>query len=149
MKAEQRAHLMELGLIIAIPGLATTAIPKGRISNIYKRLTKHLHGIIKTFPQCTMLDKRIIEIRISEFAREVAWERKELDITILLSFVLELIETSNFKYPVKILDDLNDAFEFLSARLKLDDLDIFLAEAERAAKIWKEGEQMITKRVAA
>lgn len=137
MTPRQREHMTELALIRAIPDMLHGKIPKGRISNIYKRLQKYVDKILATFPQVTSLDKIDIGHKIHTFGQKADWERRRVDITVLLSFVLDLIENSRFPYPDEIIDALNDAFEFLTQDMSYEELRKYLYEAEDASEIWR------------
>lgn len=139
MTPNQREHMTELALIRAIPDMILGRIPKGRISNIYKKLQKYVDKILCTFPQVSALDKMDIQERIFSFGRSADWERREVDITTLLSFVLDLIENSKFEYPGQVIAALNEAFEFLTQSMNPDELSEHIKEAERAADIWRYG----------
>lgn len=133
----QREHMTELALIRAIPDMLHGKIPKGRISNIYKKLQKYVDKILVTFPQVTNLDKLDIGHKIHTFGQKADWEKHQVDIAVLLSFVLDLIENSKFDYPYQIIDALNDAFEFITQSMSYEELEIHVREAETSSMIWR------------
>jgi len=131
--------LAELSLVRALPDmiLDRKKINKSRLGNIYKRLQKYTDNIISTFPIVGTLDRGKVHERIWNFATVSGWEKKEHDVIKLLSFILGIIDESDFKYPELIIEELNNAFEHITNDINDDEINGYLAEAEVAVALWK------------
>ena len=136
---KQHEHISELALIVAVPKLILDIdkkrIKKSRMQGILDRLTKHsIREIKKTPPP----DVRYCEKRLIRFFSSVQWtENSKIDVIVLISFILGVIEESETEYPQSIIDALNDAFEWIS-QLNVDgDINDHLIKAEEAVALWK------------
>lgn len=134
---KQIEHLSELSLVRALPDmiLDRKKINKSHLGNIYKKLQKYTDNIILSFPKVGTLDRLKIHERIWGFAELAGWEKKEHDVIKLLSFLLGLIDESDFKYPERIIEELNNAFEHITQ--EEDDINEHLIQAESAVALWK------------
>jgi hypothetical protein len=129
-------YVVELALIRAIPDFDRhPPNAKSRLATLYKRLCKHVDCELQKTPHLTNRDVVTIRDQIMDFAVKAGWEGKEMNIQILFSFILGIIEESKYKLPVRIVETLNDIFDYITG----DDPDVAcLDEVERVLKIWRE-----------
>lgn len=133
MIADPLDHVMELALIRAIP-CVTRGKVQGRLKSLYNRLQKHVDKEFRKVPQLSTVDIEKVRERIHRFGTTTGWEGKEMDVPILLSFVLGLIEESRHVYPKTIIRELNHLFDFMTR----DDPDnAAFKEAEKALAVWQ------------
>ncbi|MBF0229202.1 MAG: hypothetical protein HQK63_06365 [Desulfamplus sp.] len=143
MTLQQREHESELALIVALPlmimNIDRKSVKGKRIGGILDRLTKHTVKAAKRNPAPVHpYDRAYCLDRLSEFFDAMNWSDKDkVDVRMMMSFLLGLIEESYSYYPQSIVDALNDGFERLS---KEDEEDVkYIREAEKALTIWRQG----------
>ena len=137
MTKPQLEHFAELSLIFALPSLIKDSekLKGKRIGSIFDKLQKHTKKELNKLPKASKYDTAYCLDRVLEFGQESGWLR-DTDTISGVSFTLGLIEHSKYPYPQTIIDALNDAFERLTYE-ETEDSQEFIAEAERALKIWK------------
>lgn len=128
-------YVIELGLIHAIPNMCTTNMKPGRLKGIYKRIQALTIKEIYRQPAVGMSKGIMIGERLLKFAKRMDWEKREVAIEVLLSFVLGLIEDSQYRFSKKLVDNINDAVDFVTHGVIEDE---HTAEAEEALKVWRE-----------
>ena len=127
-------HLTELALIMAIPDMCVGKLKHSRTKSIYKRIQKYTVKEFQKFGIVSNSDKNIMLNRIIAFSKKVDWERREVDITVLFSFVLGLIEDSRHKYSKRLIRELNDAVSWVTH----DKIEAeYIEQAVHAIKVWR------------
>lgn len=81
---------------------------KAKAQNLMKESDKHLSALGK-ISDCGI--KRI-ERHLTEFFKLTGWAGSQKNVVTIISFCLELVENSSFKYSNKIVDLLNDMFDY-------------------------------------
>jgi len=104
--------MTELAMIISIPEFTKDQVKPGRLKNLYNRLTKTATKELEAIPRATIRELDIIESLVGKFGKETGWEGKPKHIITLVSFCLDLIERSEFKYNPRITETLNDIVEY-------------------------------------
>ena len=143
MTFDEKERFAELSLIFALPQLIKDkeALKGKRLGTIFERLQKHAKKELARLPKAKPLETAYCLDRILEFGQESGWLR-ETDTISGVSFVLGLIEHSQYNYPQTIIDALNDAFERLTYS-ETEESQIYIHEAEKALKIWREKERKV------
>jgi len=112
MTEKQETHLYELALIQSILSCTMGKLEGGRLKNQYAKLEKETATQLRRLPKVSTADIKKAEKVLGEFGRLTGWERKERHIATLVSFVLEIIEKSEFSYSPKTVDALVNIHDY-------------------------------------
>jgi len=135
----EKEHITELSMMIAVPKMILKVdrqkIKRSRMQGILNRLQKHAVKAIRKTP---MPDIEYSFTRLFDFFNAVKWsESSQVDVIVLVSFLLGVIEESESYYPPSIISALNDAFEWISEKNVDGELTEHLMQAEKAVALWK------------
>ena len=128
-------YTVELAMIRAIPDFARQKPKKCRLSSLYRRLQNAVDKELSKQPMLTDHAVLNIENQIFEFGTIMGWEKKAIDIQVLFSFVLGLIDNSQYKFTERIIKTLNDCFDWITR--DNPEIDLF-EETEEALRVWKQ-----------
>lgn len=102
----------EMSLIISLTLAVSRNTGKGRLKNLLNKLQKLCEKEFKRFPP---MYGKVTEInnKIVSFSENCGWD-DTVETIIFVSFLLGLIEQSEYKYPQSIIEVLNDIYEFIT-----------------------------------
>lgn len=102
----------EMGLITSLTLSITQRVNKGRLKNLLERLKERCEKEFKKFP---VMGWKVDEInrKIVSWSENCGWA-DEVEVITFVSFLLGLIDQSEYKYPQNIIDVLNDIYEFIT-----------------------------------
>jgi len=117
MTEKQEQQLYELALTRSILACTKGTLEEGRLKNQYKLLEKETTKALRSFPQISTDDVAKAEKVLNEFGKLTGWQHKERHVATLVSFALEILENSEFKYSKKTIDalvNIHDYYERVS-----------------------------------
>ena len=130
MTKPERQKLAELSLIYGIP-IIMQAKENSRLAGLQRKLQKQVMPDLMTLP--TMGDEQAVFIddRIEAWLKKIGWWYNETHISTLVSFCMDIIEESPFKYNPQIMDTLIKIAEHLDngkefKHPKMEDRDALL-----------------------
>jgi len=106
----------ELCFIKALPKFIINDLKPGREKNLVDRLEKAVDISLAKSPQLTWGEMREARNRMAVWGKETGWYDKEKHITTLISFLLAMIEESQFTFDPKIIECLNNLFEYVDRK---------------------------------
>jgi len=102
----------ELALIISLTLSISKKTGKGRLKNLLKVLQASCEKEFKKFPplygKADEVNKKIVS-----FSENCGWE-ESVEVITFVSFLLGIIDQSEYNYPQKIITALNDIYEFIT-----------------------------------
>lgn len=122
----------ELALMVSLTLAVKKKIKKGRLHNLLTRLQDHCEREFKNFPPLSTEQIDELNKKIISFSENCGWE-DEVETIIFVSFLLGLIEESEYFYPRKIIDELNNIYDFITAG---DDFSKHCKLADHALEVW-------------
>jgi len=105
--------VIELAVIRALPEFTLKNTKKGRLKNLYQRLQKITDIELSKVKHVTGKEIGIIGNKLDAWGLATGWINKEKHVATLLSFLLAMIENSEFTYNTKISDTLVDIFDYM------------------------------------
>ena len=102
----------ELSLLLCLPENVLPHVQKGRLQNKLIKLQEAVDTEFNIMPYINKEEKEKATAKITEFGNTTGWDRKEKHPVTLVSFLLEMIENSEFTYRPKITEILNDIFAY-------------------------------------
>ena len=103
--------ITELALIRAIPDLTIGTLKPSKTLGLFKRLQKNVDKDLRLLPVPTESDKDRIWERVQEFGQVTGWLGQKKHTGTLVSFCIEIIETSALRFNPGILKTLNEIIE--------------------------------------
>ena len=136
----QTDHNAELSLIIALPAFLIeqqVVKKKTRMESILTRIFKHAQKSLRQLPPPSNTEIRVTFTRLSEFFDDMGWGKDTpLDVMMMVSFLLGLIEESKFQYSDLLIDALNDCWEMAVDGKSGAEISEYLRDAEEALNVW-------------
>jgi len=102
----------ELALVECLPVNVLPHTRQGRLQNKLKALQLAVHREFDKMPLITKEEKEIASDKITAFGLKTGWDKTEKHPVTLISFLLEMIENSKYKYSYKITKLLVEIFEY-------------------------------------
>ena len=103
----------ELALIRSVPDLTLGTLPPSRLKGLFERLQKHVDKDLRRRPRITEDELAVLRVKLDEFSQATGWNRNPKHIGTLLSFCLEIIERSEFKFNQGITEVINQIIAHL------------------------------------
>ena len=130
-KAEKR-KLAELSLVYGVP-IVTQAKENSRLAGLQRKLQKLVMPDLMALPHFEDKEVAYVDEQVESWLKEVGWWNTPKHVGSLISFCLDMIENSPFKYNPRIEETLQKIAEHLENGQELDDQTI-QAGAEIADK---------------
>ena len=116
MITKTQKQLAELALIRAIPELALDDdLKPGRLQSLYARLikitNKELHKLVTDDNDIRQAKKIVFE-----FFQVTGWAEQQRHMVTLLSFAVDMVEQSDFKYSPRIIETLTDIVNYMEQK---------------------------------
>lgn len=127
----------EFGLITSLTLSITQRLNKGRLKNLLERLREHCEKEFKKFPP---MYGKVDEInrKIVSWSENCGWA-DEVEVITFVSFLLGLIDQSEYKYPNNIIENLNDIYDFMTDG---KDFPKHCKLADHALLVWSQYEKI-------
>ena len=103
--------ITELALIRAIPDLTIGDLKPSRLKGLFLKLQKNVDKDLAKTRGLTKDDLDAIWERVQEFGQATGWLEQKKHTGTLVSFCIEIIETSKFDFNPGILKTLNEIIE--------------------------------------
>lgn len=102
----------EMALITSLTLSITQRLKPGRLKNLLERLKDSCEKEFKKFP---VMGWKVDEInrKIVSWSENCGWA-EETEVITFVSFLLGLIDQSEYQYPQRIIDTLNDIYDFIT-----------------------------------
>ncbi len=106
------SKVAELAMIQSIYNLLLGDIKPGRLQGKYLSLQKEIDKELSKIKVDGKKELPLIGKAYDIFAERTGWNKRERSVGTILSFVMGMIEESENKFSDKIMDLLNDIFDF-------------------------------------
>lgn len=107
MNKTHKRKLAELALIFGIP-IITGAKEASRLAGLQRKLQKLVLPDLGQIPGVTNKDIVFIDNQVEAWFKKVGWWRNPQQVSTLISFAMDVIEESPFKYNPRIIKTLED-----------------------------------------
>jgi len=125
----------ELAMIRALPDFIVGSLNPGRLKNRCEKLLKLVDSELAKLPEPTYNELNKISDRIKLFGKASGWEGKQRHTVSVVSFLLAMIEESSFSHNQKIINTLNDIFNYFERNR--DAKPLCLKSGEIASQKWE------------
>ena len=94
----------------AIP-LTADNLPQGRIRGLLVRLAKQSQKELNALPEVSKHEYEMIIDWVADWG-EMTWGKKKVHAVSMISFALGMIENSEFEYPARLIETLEDITDY-------------------------------------
>jgi hypothetical protein len=128
----------ELGILKTIPDFLEKPLKPGRLKRLFIEIDSliniELRKIVKRNPTFYKDNKSALAYYLDQFGKEANWIGKESHVASVISFCLAFLEVSNYKYPDKLFELLNDVVDYFERVGNIEQDDLF--NAENFINVW-------------
>jgi hypothetical protein len=128
----------ELGILKTIPDFLEEPLKPGRLKRIFIEIDSliniELKKIVRKNPTFYKDNKSALAYYLNQFGKEANWIGKGTHVASVISFCLAFLEVSNYKYPDKLFELLNDAVDYFERVGNIEQDDLF--NAENFINVW-------------
>lgn len=117
-KAEKR-KLAELSLIYGVP-IVTQAKENSRLAGLQRKLQKLVMPDLMTIPNIGEKEAAYVDEHVEDWLKKIGWWAEPKHVSSLISFCLDMVENSPFKYNPRIEKTLQKIAEHLEIGKELD-----------------------------
>lgn len=107
-----KRKLAELSLIYGIP-IITNAKENSKLAGLQRKLQKLVMPDLLCLPEVNDEDVEFIDNQIENWFKKIGWWKNPQHVSTLISFAMDVIEESSFRYNPRIIETLETIAEHL------------------------------------